>query len=187
LADAPEAPSRAAFDPGMKPSSTVTYEARGARIANVRVVDAADRRVNVLEPGGSYAYAFDVSFDEAATGVRFGMMLKLVTGFELGGQVSSAPGSGIPFVDRGTTVRVRFRFRALLAPGAYFANAGVLALDEDDEIFLHRVLDAVMFRVDARPSDAVTGRVDLSDGAPEIRVITKPANEKTPATRRTGS
>ena len=187
VTEAPESPSRATFDPRMKPSSTVTYEARGARITNVRVVDAADRCVNVLEPGGSYAYAFDVVFDEAATGVRFGMMLKLVTGFELGGQVSSAPGGGIPFVDRGTTMRVRFRFRALLAPGAYFANAGVLALDEDDEIFLHRVLDAVMFRVDARPSNAVTGRVDLSDGAPEVRVIAVPADEDARATRRTGS
>ncbi len=187
VADVPAAASRATFDPHMKPSSTVTYEARGARITNVRVIDARDRRVNVLEPGGSYSYIFDVAFDEAATGVRFGMMLKLVTGFELGGQVSAALGSGIPFVERGATVRVRFRFRALLAPGAYFANAGVLALDEDDEVFLHRVLDAVMFRVDARPSDAVTGRVDLSDGAPEIRVLTEPTSGDARATRRSGS
>lgn len=172
----PEAPTTSSgasafYDPGLLPESTVDFPPRGARIANARILDGDDQVVNLLKPGQAYTYAYEVQFTEPAASVRFGMMLKPVSGFELGGQVSHPEGSGIDRIEAGTSAGVRFHFRAALAPGAYFLNAGVLGQRDDGEGYLHRVLDAFMFRVLPEGRGCVTGRVDLSvpgDGEPEV-------------------
>jgi lipopolysaccharide transport system ATP-binding protein len=154
------------FDPRLRPLSTVEYEPRGARIQNPRILDGKGEPVNVLRAGERYHYAYEVEFSEPAFGVRFGMMLKLVTGFELAGQVSHPWNRGVDVVEAGTTARVRFPFDALMVPGVYFMNAGVLALDDVGEQYLHRILDAVMFRVESDGRTHITGQVDLSGTEP---------------------
>jgi len=153
---------QAAFDARLRPLSTVEYEPRGARIRAPRIVDARGRSVNVLRAGDSYWYTYDVEFLEPAFGVRFGMMVKLVTGLELAGQSSHPWGHGLEFVSAGSRARVRFSFQLLLVPGTYFLNAGVLGLRGDGEEYLHRILDAVMFRVEPDGRSHITGQVDLS-------------------------
>jgi len=94
--------------------------------------------------------------------VRFGMMIKNVPGIELAGGASHPLGKGLEFVEEGQQIMVTFEFRNLLGPGAYFLNAGVLGrVDESGEAWLHRVLDAVMFRVEAAPDAVATGMVNL--------------------------
>jgi lipopolysaccharide transport system ATP-binding protein len=150
------------FDPNLKPKSTVEFSDRGARIEDPHVVDDESRRVNLLLPGQVYTYTYQVRFLEPSRAVRFGMMLKSMVGFEIGGQVSHPDGDGIERVEAGTIARVRFRFRSALAPGAYFLNAGVLGEFEGAECYLHRVLDATMLRVLPGERGRVTGKVDLS-------------------------
>ncbi len=163
------------LDPHLRPRSTVAYEPRGAMIEDVRILDAEGLRVNLLRPGGWYAYAFDVRFLAPAASVRFGMMLKLPTGFEFSGQVSHAPGAGLAEVAAGSLVRVRFPFLALLVPGVYFGNAGVLGELEGEERYLHRILDAVIFRVEHTAPSHATGRIDLAPArSAEIEIETAP-------------
>jgi lipopolysaccharide transport system ATP-binding protein len=162
------------FDPDLRPQSTVEYASLGARIVDPRIVDSDGRTVNVLHTGAAYTYVYEVEFSETAFGVRFGMMVKLVTGFELGGQASHAWGQGLEVVDEGSSVRVRFDFQPLLAPGAYFLNAGVLGLDDQGEVYLHRILDAVMFRVEADTTSLATGQVDLRVAAGSKPVVDIP-------------
>lgn len=161
-------PARASFDPELRPVTTAEYPSLGARICNVRLLDEQDRPVNVLQARATYQYAYDVVFDEPAFGVRFGMMIKLLTGFEFGGQVSHPWARGIDVVDAGSVVEVRFRFRALLVPDVYFLNAGVLGLHDGGEVYLHRILDALMFRMEPVPGSLATGQVDLSAGPTQI-------------------
>ena len=165
------AQARASFDPDLKPVTTAEYPSLGARICNVRLLDEHDRSVNVLHARAIYQYAYDVVFDEPAFGVRFGMMIKLLTGFELGGQVSHPWARGLDVVDAGSVAAVRFRFRALLVPDVYFLNAGVLGLRDGGEVYLHRVLDALMFRVEPSVGSHATGQVDLSDGTTQIEFV----------------
>jgi lipopolysaccharide transport system ATP-binding protein len=153
------------YDPEFEPESTVEYLKLGARIDNVRILDPLGRRVNVLRTWQTYTYAYDVEFLEAATNVRFGMMLKLTSGFELGGQVSEPVGKGIDQVVPGTTFEVRFRFKPSLVPGTYFLNAGVRGWDDVGERYLHRIMDAAIFRIDPLRRGRISGRVDLSDGS----------------------
>jgi lipopolysaccharide transport system ATP-binding protein len=62
--------------------------------------------------------------------------------------------------------RVRFSFQTLLQPGVYFLNAGVLGVRDGVQLYLHRLLDAAVFRIDPERPGIVTGAVDLSTGAP---------------------
>ena len=154
------------FDPKLRSESRVEYPNRGARILDPQILDRTGEVVNVLLPGRTYTYAYDVAFDEDAFEVRFGMMLRMVSGVELGGQSSHPPRRGIEHVDADSVARVRFSFQTLLQPGVYFLNAGVLGVRDGVQMYLHRLLDAAVFRIDPERPGIVTGAVDLSTGAP---------------------
>ena len=82
------------------------------------------------------------------------MMIKSLTGAGLFGMASHAEGDAIPFVAAGEVYEVRFRFLSRFLPGTYFTNAGCNGiLDDGESRFLHRTLDAFMFKVEARETD----------------------------------
>jgi lipopolysaccharide transport system ATP-binding protein len=149
------------YDPNLVPQSTIRYPSQGAEILEPRMQRLDGSAVNVLVRGETYRYTYDVRFSEPRSHVRFGMMLKTMTGLELGGGVSHPVQRAVEGVNAGDTCRVVFEFRCLLQAGVYFANAGVSALTADGEIYLHRLVDAVMFRVKPEPDSRVTGLVDF--------------------------
>jgi lipopolysaccharide transport system ATP-binding protein len=160
---------QAQFDPHLLPRSTIAYESRGALIATPRVVTRSGRTVNVLCGRGDYVYEYAVRFTRDCFNVRFGMLIKTVSGLDLGGAVSSATGGALDCVEGGSDVVVRFHFRCLLAPGAYFLNAGVTGTLDGAETFLHRLVDAAMIRVQPEPETLTTGIVDFC-AVPEVSV-----------------
>lgn len=165
---APSPPlQHSSWDEGLVPASTIAYENRGARIVDPHIETPDGERVNVLVAGGEYVYAYDVAVDRTLANVRCGMMLRSVTGVGIGGAVSAIPGEALSIVERGTRLRMRFRFRCLLAPGVYFANAGVLAMLGEGEDYVDRRIDAAMFKVQPQPGRLATGLVDL-DVVPEL-------------------
>ena len=158
------------WDEGLKPQSTVRYEHRGAEIESPRIETLDGHPVNVLRSGGEYVYTYNVSFQRTAAAVRMGMMIKTVSGLELGGAVSSPLGESDLMVTAGQRAVARFRFRALLAPGVYFMNAGVSAHEVDGETYMDRLIDALMFRILPEEERLATGWVDF-DMQPECLVI----------------
>ena len=153
--------SAAYWEEGLKPSSTINYARRGARIVSARIETPQGRPVNVLVPGEEYAYCYEVEADQTLTGVRFGMLIRTVTGVELAGAVTAQAETALPVVERGRTAQVRFRFRCRLAPGGYFLNAGVLAQYHDGEQYADRRIDIAMFRVMPQTDRLATALVDL--------------------------
>jgi lipopolysaccharide transport system ATP-binding protein len=149
------------YDPNLIPQSTIRYPSQGAQIVEPRMQRLDGSPVNVLVRGQTYRYTYDVNFSDSRMQVRFGMMLKTTTGLELGGGVSHPVQRAVDYVAAGATYRVSFEFRCLLQAGIYFANAGVSALTPDGEIYLHRLVDAVMFRVKPEAESRVTGLVDF--------------------------
>jgi lipopolysaccharide transport system ATP-binding protein len=89
------------------------------------------------------------------------MLIKTVSGVELGGAVSASPTRALGFVEAGSRLTVRFHFQCLLTAGTYFLNAGVLAMVDGAETFLHRIIDVAMIRVLAEPDALCTGLVDF--------------------------
>jgi lipopolysaccharide transport system ATP-binding protein len=157
----PVGSARPFYDPNLKPASTVCYLERGARISEPKIFTLAGEQVNNLIRRETYIYAYEVEFIESFTNVRFGMLIKSMSGVELGGGVSAPNGGGIPFVQRDSKILVEWEFRCLFLPGVYFMNAGVLAMVGDEEIYLHRRLDTAAFRVQPEEDLTVTGMVDI--------------------------
>ena len=149
------------FDPSLVPQSTLAYESRGAEILDPHVESMGGRRVNILVHGGEYIYTYEARFSEVARGVACGMLVKTLSGIEIGGAVSSRVGAGIPYVPAGSRFRVKFRFRCLLNPGNYFLNAGVTGLLNGEPTYLDRRIDVSMFRVKAAAEPLATGIVNL--------------------------
>lgn len=155
------------WDPSLVPRSTVTYPARGCRISAARIETPDGLQVNVLQPGAEYVYAYDVHFDAPAIGVRFGMMIRSLTGVELAGAVSHIEHEPLAVVASGAHARVRFRFRNRLNHGTYFLNAGVVGLEGEAETFLARYVDLAMCRVILDPASLASGFMDVG---PEAKV-----------------
>jgi lipopolysaccharide transport system ATP-binding protein len=161
----------AEFENELRPQSTVEYARRGAQIRDVHVEDMQGRRVNVLVHGQRYRYCFGVDFDKTATNVGFGMMLKTVTGLEVSGQGSHAISDGLPFAQAGQSIEVAFEFCNLLMPGTYFGNAGVSTHDNGLPEYLHRIIDAVMFRVkQVNIERPISGYINLAPAGGSVTI-----------------
>jgi lipopolysaccharide transport system ATP-binding protein len=162
--------SRGWFDEGLVPKSTVRYDQRGASIESPHIETPDGRKVNVLHAGDEYVYVYRVKFATDAVGVRFGMLIKTLTGVDLGGAASSLPHHALDLVEAGQTVEARFRFCCLLDGGVYFCNAGVLAHVAEQETYIDRLIDAAMFRVMSQPERLATGLIDFCV-RPEVAVM----------------
>lgn len=155
-------PMKESFDPYLKPSSTIEYESHGAYIESPAVYTLAGERVNNLIRGKTYRYTYTVRFTKDASNVRFGMLIKTISGVELGGGVSAnSIKDSLAYVEAGSSYRVEFRFRCALNPGVYFLNAGVVGDVNGAETYLHRLIDIAMFRVMPDTENLATGIVDF--------------------------
>jgi lipopolysaccharide transport system ATP-binding protein len=149
------------FDPALVSRTTLAYESRGTEILEPQLATTAGKSVNVLTRRREYLYSYRVRFDRPAFKVRFGMLIKSVSGFELGGAASHPQSGGFDHVEPGQVAQVRFRFRCLLRPATYFLNAGVVGVIDGEEVFLHRYIDVLAFRVLPDAGDVSTGVVDF--------------------------
>lgn len=146
-ADPAEVLEAETYDPAFVSADMIDYESHGARISGPEVRTLEGRVVNGLVRGRVYRYRYRVDFERTFTGVRFGMLIKTVTGTHLGGSMSQASIQEGLIVSAGTGAIVEFSFACHLNPGVYFLNAGVFGCLDDGEILIHRLSDAVAFRV----------------------------------------
>lgn len=158
----PDAHAQKPFlDPQLRPQSRLEYEEMGARISSAAIETLGGAQVNQLVHGEEYVYTYSVLFAAAAAKVQFGMLVKSVTGLELGGAAHPAVFSAVPRIDEGEKVSVRFNFRCLFNPGTYFFNAGVKGEINGAVGYLHRIMDAVMFKVQPLRGRVATGYVNF--------------------------
>lgn len=151
------------FDPKLKPSSTISYESYGAIIETPQILTSDGKAVNNLIRGKVYLYTYRVKFTESVSNVRFGMLIKTLSGVELGGATSDKSASnGLKLVHEGEYIRVEYKFTCLLNAGLYFTNAGVLGSISGESKYLHRITDALCFRVVEDSSGYSTGTIDFS-------------------------
>jgi lipopolysaccharide transport system ATP-binding protein len=161
------------FDPALVPTHTLAYEPRGADIRNPKLLTLDGRQVNNVAGRHDYVYTYEVEFHRAATDLRFGMLIKTVSGLELGGASFPAIARNVANVDPDQCVTVRFRFSCCLNPGVYFLNAGVSGTVDGQFTYLARGIDIAMFRVLPRADSFASEIVDLSI-VPHIAITPTP-------------
>ena len=66
---------------------------------------------------------------------------------KLAGLVLRTLGHGLEYVTAGEVIEVKFRFRCHLLPRTYFVNAGCSGKINGVDSFIHRIVDAAIFRV----------------------------------------
>lgn len=147
------------FDPHLESKSCTEYPPTGARISQARITTLEGEQVNLLAPREEYVLRYGVRFDQPAVGIRFGTMIKSIAGQDLGGFATRA--ADCNFVAAGSHAEVAIRFRCLLPPGTYFMNAGVRGTREQEEIFLHRYVDVLAFRVLTDGHELLQGLFDF--------------------------
>jgi len=149
------------YDPHLVPQSTVCYQQQGAEILNPMIQSTDGRQVNQLVTGHEYVCAYSVLFKQDAYAVRFGMLIKTTSGFEIGGVSTTGAGDEFEYIENGSIATVKIRFRCLLNPGVYFVNVGCSGMAGGEITFLHRIVDAVVFRVQPEAGSSRTGVVDF--------------------------
>jgi lipopolysaccharide transport system ATP-binding protein len=166
-APAPEEPVDA-FDPGLIPDTTTIYPEQGGAIEKFSILDEQGRLVNVLQPGKVYQFEVIGNFQENFSGVFWGLHIRNISGAVVTGQRYPEEGVFMENVRAGSKFNVKFSFRMDLLPGAYFAGGGIWSTQEPNNV--HRILDAVMFRV--MPRDRLTsfGYVCLASNPPTVKL-----------------
>jgi lipopolysaccharide transport system ATP-binding protein len=151
------------YDPFLKPTSLIEYESYGAIIESPQIYNLQGELVNILTRGRIYRYCYKVIFSQPANNVRFGMLIKTPSGVDLGGAASSPSNrTSVPFVTSSSIFKVEFEFCCRLNAGVYFLNAGVVGEINGSETYLHRLIDAAMFRVLSESENMSTGIIDFS-------------------------
>ncbi|MDJ1185352.1 ABC transporter ATP-binding protein [Roseofilum casamattae] len=149
------------YDPNLNPKNTLSYISRGAEIIDPHIETLSGRVVNHLTRRQPYIYTFKVHFSKLAQNVRFGMLVKTISGLELGGASVSPSFHKISHFEVDRIVTIRFSFECFLHPGVYFLNAGVSGMVDEEFIYLARCIDAAMFRVNPDESVCGNGTVDF--------------------------
>jgi lipopolysaccharide transport system ATP-binding protein len=149
------------FDASLVAPLIVVNEPCGATLRGIRIEMDSGSPVNVLDSGRHYNLCYSVDFQEDALNVGFGMGIRVASGVKIfGAATSQTPFHVVRHVAAGRTYHVRFRFECLLMPGTYFVNVGVKGSVGGTAKFLHRVQDALAFRVPASEASASNGFVD---------------------------
>jgi lipopolysaccharide transport system ATP-binding protein len=156
------------FDPSLVPDTTSVYPVQGAQIESFIIRDPAGRAVNVLRTGRDYRFEIAGRFAADCEDVYFGMHIRTISGLEISGQRQPVPGRFLARAAAGQRFKATFGIRMLLTPGVYFAGGGVWSGPQ--ATCLHRIVDALMFRVvELEPSHAF-GYCDLGSTEPTAEV-----------------
>jgi lipopolysaccharide transport system ATP-binding protein len=149
------------YDPGFMSESRVDYPPNGGVIHDVKLYDEAGEPANILKRRTFYTFEYKVRFTEDSRDVTFAMLIKTLKGHDLGGGRTLPWDQFIEEIRKGQVYRIKFRFQTLLIPGVYFLNAGVEGLIEGKRAYVHRIMDAIPFRVTREKDLMPTGTVDF--------------------------
>ena len=157
------------FDPALVPETTMVYPTQGAEILSFRILDLDGQTANVLTLGQEYCFEVSGKFLVSRERIYFGTHIRTISGVSITGQRYPEEGKYIEKVQAGERFRITYRYRMGLLPGTYFSGGGVWSSEEPT--CLHRIMDAVMFRVIAEHNSTSSGYVDLSSKEPTLEIF----------------
>ncbi|HET9908417.1 MAG TPA: ABC transporter ATP-binding protein [Anaerolineales bacterium] len=155
------------FDQTLIPASTVIYPIQGAEINSLRILNAHGQSVNLLSFGQIYRFELSGTFLTERKNVYIGIHIRTISGLVLTGQRYPEEGQYIEKVHAGEHFALTFGFKMNLSSDTYFSGCGIWSLDEPQ--CLHRIIDAVMFRILPEPKVKFLGYLDVSSMEPILK------------------
>jgi lipopolysaccharide transport system ATP-binding protein len=159
----------ASLDPHLTPKTTEVYPIQGAEIIAFQIFDGERRPVNMLRLGQTYQFEVSGRFLADQESVYFGIHIRTVSGVIISGQRYPENGNTVKRVQAGEGFRIKYEFNMDLVPGAYFVGGGVWSNQEPT--CLHRIMDAIMFRVLPDHKSSSFGYVDLAGAEPVLEIF----------------
>ncbi|WP_077530410.1 ABC transporter ATP-binding protein [Vreelandella utahensis] len=136
------------LDPELQPDCETSYGDGRATIRSITMEDTNGQPANVFASRESIVLRVEIEWHERVSNVVFAFMIKTREGLGLYGLDTAGDDA---FAQRtfeaGTRVSVRYHIGNAFAPGVYYVNAGIRDDNSETETFLHRRLDAHLFRV----------------------------------------
>ncbi len=150
-----------AFNPKLKPRSTVITAHHGVVINNLKVTDRKGEEVNQLISRERYQIHYQATFEQSHKDIRFNMLIKNITGQLIAGANTRAEDERFAIIEAGSHYHAMFEFKCDLLPGDYYITLGSSAMLATGRSPVARINDALMFRV--LPSDRkhLFGTADL--------------------------
>lgn len=145
------------WDPNFISKSTVTFPENGALISSIRIETLSRQQVNCLITRRKYNFCYRVKLTKKLSVVEFHFGIRTISGISLGGGICRQSQNQESGTVRDADHEIKFQFDCRLIPGTYFLNCGVTG---DGEV-LHRVVDAIIFRVDPDGLSQAFGLVDF--------------------------
>ncbi|MCB9481223.1 MAG: ABC transporter ATP-binding protein [Desulfobacteraceae bacterium] len=158
----PKHRSESFFDPLLVSKSSQSYTPNGCHIYDLKLTTLDGKQVNHLVGREKYLFRYKVKFDHEIFNARFGMLIKNITGIELGGKTTDHPDQGLKTVKKNEIYEICFCFQCFLLPGTYFINAGVGGKINGRDTILHRILDALAFKVVMQEKELQTLMIDFN-------------------------
>ncbi|TKI69925.1 ABC transporter ATP-binding protein [Sulfurimonas crateris] len=145
------------YNPALKPTSTICYEEKGAKISDIKITTLDGREVNVLVQGGEYILSHKVDFAEKNNNVILGISLHTKQGVILVN--GHFPEQKKYHIINAKNVFVEWKFSCTVLEGEYFLTLGVMGIDNK---FMARIKDAYMFKVINNQNRQMRGLIDLN-------------------------
>jgi lipopolysaccharide transport system ATP-binding protein len=152
---------KAYYVPQLKPKSTVEYKSCDVEISKIHIKTLDGEIVNILVLNEEYIYSCKIKFNIDTQNVSFGMRIKSDKGLHISGAATHRINVFIDKVLNGEEYEVSCWFKCLLLPGTYFTNIGVARILNDKTVFLNRIVDASVFKVQPVPNNLYAGLVNL--------------------------
>jgi lipopolysaccharide transport system ATP-binding protein len=141
------------FDHSLAVRDPVCYAHRGVRITGFSLLNEKGARVNVLSHGCRYTVTVQAACEQSSAGVFFGSMISTLKGMPLSGFNTPHMRRPIPVLEAGQSVVWSYTFTCMLLESTYVVELGVGGLVGDNPFaFLHRIEDALLFRVLPMPA-----------------------------------
>lgn len=156
------------FDPGLVPETTVVYPMQGAEIISFKILGMDGSPVNVLSAGQVYRFEISGKILSDREGIYFGIHIRSISGTIITGQTYPAQGKYIEQVHAGQNFHIIYEFKMALLPGAYFVGGGIWSCYEP--VCLHRIMDALMFRVQYKSTQNSFGICDLMSSPVKVEI-----------------
>ena len=143
-------------------SEPTEYKNTNTKIFDIKLINKNGNKVNILKTHEKYIFQYNVQFDDHYKNISFGFMFKTLKGQEISGLNTHLAGQDIvQNVQVNEIYTIEFTFTCMLLQGDYLLNAGVAVHNGREIIFLNRIIDSYIFRVEPQ-SKKVSGLVDQS-------------------------
>lgn len=148
------------LDPSLLNSKEISYGNGDASIDRVWIENAIGQEVNILVSGEEFSVCYIVNIYRESVKPVLAMLIKSLEGIALYGTDSQSLEAPLNGIQMGRKLTVRFHMKCYLSSGIYFLNCGIRDYS-NSEIYLHRRVDVMMFKVIKRSDLGQAGFANL--------------------------